>query len=257
LAVEKMKEVYQNVKGAFVVSDIGVAEIIKYVNNAFHALKITFANEIGNICKKLGIDSHKVMEIFCMDKKLNLSSAYLKPGFAYGGSCLPKDLKALKTILREFYLECPVLENIERSNEIQKKIVLEQILAFEKRRVGFLGLSFKAGTDDLRNSPIIDIIEQLLGKGLEVRIYDRHVHLSKLIGANRDYILSRIPLISQFITDKIEDIIEHSEVIVVVNKIPDLAQILDRIGPNQIVYDFVNVGLEKIATSPRYLGIAW
>lgn len=257
LAVEKMKEVYQNVKGTIVVSDIRVAEIIKYVNNAFHALKITFTNEIGNICKKLGIDSHKVMEIFCMDKKLNLSSAYLRPGFAYGGSCLPKDLKALKTIVRDLYLECPVIENIERSNEIQKNLVLKQILAFDRRRIGFLGLSFKAGTDDLRNSPIIDIIEQLIGKGFLIRIYDTHVHLSQLIGANRDYILSRIPLISQLITDKIEEIIDHSEVIVIVNKTSDLAEIIDKIGPHQIVYDLVNVGLEKIATSPRYLGIAW
>lgn len=257
LAVEMMKEIYQPVRAPFVVSEIGVAEMIKYVNNAFHALKVTFANEVGNTCKKLGIDSHQLMEVFCLDKKLNLSPYYLKPGFAYGGSCLPKDLKALKTIVRDLYLDCPVLENIERSNEIQKNLVLEQILAFEKREIGFLGLSFKAGTDDLRNSPIIDIIEQLIGKGFGVRIYDRNVHLSQLIGSNRDFIIRKIPLISQLITDNPNDILENAEVLVVVNKSPELADILRLVSDGQIVYDLVNIKSEVSEARQHYFGIAW
>lgn len=257
LAVEMMREVYRGITAPFVVAEVGVAEMIKYVNNAFHALKVTFANEVGNICKKLGIDSHKLMDVFCMDRKLNLSPYYLKPGFAYGGSCLPKDLKALKTIVRDLYLDCPVMDNIERSNDIQKKLVLKQILAFEKRRIGFLGLSFKAGTDDLRNSPIIDIIEQLIGKGFDVRIYDRNVHLSKLIGANRDYIVSRIPLISQLITGSPDEIIEHSELIVVVNKVEEFREILLDRQNRKVVYDLVNLNLDEIVGGHTYVGIAW
>ena len=165
-AIEALKLLYKDIDAPFIVTDINIAELIKYVSNAFYAIKIIFANEIGNICKKIGVDSHKLMEIFCMDTKLNISPYYLKPGFAYGGSCLPKDLRALKTIAHDHYIECPVLETIERSNEYQKKVVLEQIIQFGKEKIGFLGLSFKDGTDDLRNSPILDVIEILLGKGL-------------------------------------------------------------------------------------------
>jgi len=256
-AVDLMREVYQGITAPFMVAEVGVAEMIKYVNNAFHALKVTFANEVGNICKKLGIDSHSLMEVFCLDRKLNLSPYYLKPGFAYGGSCLPKDLKALKTIVRDLYLDCPVIENIERSNEIQKAMVLEQILAFEKRRIGFLGLSFKAGTDDLRNSPIIDIIEQLIGKGFDVRIYDRNVHLSQLIGANREYILKRIPIISQLITNDPDEILDHSEVLVVVNKTPGYERVVEAIGSEQIVYDLARIEPERRESRPGYHGVAW
>ena len=192
-SIEIMKKIYENINSPFITTDIKIAELIKYVNNAFHALKIIFANEIGNICRKQGINSHELMDIFCMDKKLNISSYYLKPGFSYGGSCLPKDLKALRTIAHDFYLESPVLENIEKSNELQKNIVYDQILNFSKEKVSFLGLSFKAGTDDLRNSPIIDIIERLLGKGFDVKIFDKNVHLSRLTGANKEYILKKIP----------------------------------------------------------------
>jgi GDP-mannose 6-dehydrogenase len=257
LATEKMKEVYRDIKAPFIVSDIGVAEMIKYVNNAFHALKITFANEIGNICKKLNIDSHKLMEVFCMDSKLNLSPYYLRPGFAYGGSCLPKDLKALKTIARDKYVDCPVIENIERSNDLQKQIVLEQILAFDKKEIGFLGLSFKAGTDDLRNSPIVDIIEQLIGKGFNVRIYDRNVHLSQLIGANKEYILRKIPYISQFITDSPQEIIEKSEVLVVVNKENDFKELINNAPDKKHIYDLVNLNYDKGRKKQRYIGISW
>ncbi|HPC02631.1 MAG TPA: UDP-glucose/GDP-mannose dehydrogenase family protein [Syntrophales bacterium] len=254
-ATDIMKEVYKEIHAPFITAEIRVAEMMKYVNNAFHALKITFANEIGNVCKKLDIDSHRLMEIFCLDRKLNLSPYYLKPGFAYGGSCLPKDLKALKTVARDLYIDCPVLENIERSNEIQKKMVLDRILAFDRRHVGFLGLSFKAGTDDLRNSPIVDIIEQLIGKGFKVRIFDRNVRLSQLIGANREYILQKIPYISQFITDDPAEIINHSDIIVVVNKEKEFKDILEKIDGGKQVFDLVNLDYERNVDT--YHGISW
>ena len=256
-AIDKLRSVYEGIQAPFVVTDVKVAEMIKYVNNAFHALKITFSNEIGNICKKLEVDSHQLMDTFCRDTKLNVSPAYLKPGFAYGGSCLPKDLKALKTIAHDSYLNCPVLENIERSNELQKKLVYEEILKLGKQKLGFLGLSFKAGTDDLRGSPIVDIIEKFLGKGFDVKIYDRHVHLSKLMGANKEYILRKIPYISRFISDNLKETIEHSDVIVIVNKEPEFNELLNDVSDNKIIYDLVRINNQKKDGDMNYIGIAW
>jgi GDP-mannose 6-dehydrogenase len=255
-AIKKMKEIYKGIKAPVIVTDIKIAEMIKYVNNAFHALKITFANEIGQISKISGIDSHKLMQVFCKDKKLNLSAKYLKPGFAYGGSCLPKDLRALKTIAHDNYIGCCLLDNIERSNELQKEFVLKRIINFQKRNIGFLGLSFKAGTDDLRESPIVDIIERLLGKGYNILIYDRNIRLSQLIGRNKEYILEKIPLISQFIVEKPEEMIQHSELIVVVNRDRDFQRVLKKISSSVIVYDLVNYNFEK-RKHCHYEGIAW
>lgn len=258
-AIEVMKKVYKAVDAPFIVTDVKIAELMKYVNNAFHATKIVFANEVGNICKKLNIDSQRLMEIFCQDKKLNISPYYLKPGFAYGGSCLPKDLKALKTIAHDYYLETPLLENIENSNENQKRIVLEQIMQFGLRKIGFLGLSFKAGTDDLRNSPILDIIERLLGKGYDIKIFDRNVHFSQLLGANKEYILKKIPFISNFVTDNHKDVIDHSEVIVIVNKDAEFQTILVDLNndDDKIIYDLVNMNLVNQSKLKNYIGIAW
>ena len=256
-AADILQQMYLGIEAPFIVTDIKIAEMIKYVNNAFHAHKIIFANEIGNICKKMGIDSHKLMDIFCMDTKLNISPFYLKPGFAYGGSCLPKDLKPLKTIAHDHYVECPVLESIQRSNEFQKKVVLEQILAFEKDKIGFLGLSFKGGTDDLRNSPILDIIEILLGKGLDIRIYDQNVRLSELIGANREYVLKKIPYVSKFIVETSGEIIAHADVIVIVNKEKEFEAILTDIPENKIIYDLVNIDVPHKQLRENYTGIAW
>ena len=159
------REIYKDIDAEFICTDIRVAEMMKYVNNTYHALKIVFGNEVGNICKELNIDSHKVMEIFCKDKQLNISPYYFKPGFAYGGSCLPKDMKALKTLAHDHYVEVPVIEAIGESNDLQKRRAVQLIMAQGKRKVGILGLSFKAGTDDLRCSPIVDVVESLLGKG--------------------------------------------------------------------------------------------
>lgn len=256
-AIEKTKEIYKNINAPQIVTSVEIAEMIKYVNNAFHAQKIIFANEIGNICKKLGIDSHELMKIFCMDKKLNISPYYLKPGFSFGGSCLPKDLKALRTIAHDHYIECPVLEAVERSNDNQKKLVFDHIIQFNKAKIGFLGLSFKGGTDDLRNSPIIDIIELLLGKGLDIRIYDKSVHFSKLLGANREYVLKKIPYVSKFIVGEPEDLIQHSEVLVVVNKEEEFKKILEVIPENVIVYDLINLDFKNRDKLKNYTGISW
>ena len=257
IAIQKMRTIYSKINSPFVVTDIRIAEMIKYVNNAFHALKITFANEIGNICKRLQIDSHELMNIFCLDTKLNISSAYLKPGFAYGGSCLPKDLKALKTIAHDFYLNCPLLDNISRSNDIQRELVYNEIMELDKQKLGFLGLSFKAGTDDLRNSPIIDIIERLLGRGFDIKIYDRNVHLSQLIGANKEYIQKKIPFISRFLTNNLDEILQHSEVVVIVNKEHEFAEVLNSKGQGKVIYDLVNIAPEIRDKNKDYIGIAW
>ena len=255
-AIDKLGKIYSEIDAPFMVTDVAVAEMIKFVNNAFHALKITFANEIGNICKKLGINSHQLMKIFCMDKKLNLSDYYLKPGFAYGGSCLPKDLKALTTVAHDHYLDCPVLNNIEKSNKNQQNIVFKKIIESNKQKIGFLGISFKSGTDDLRESPIIGIIEKLIGKGYHTIIYDENVHISKLFGANREYILKKIPFISKFITNDTEEFINKSEVIVIVNNDSAFSSILENIPPQVAIYDLVNYPFSKF-NNACYEGLCW
>ena len=239
-AITIMKELYEDIAAPVVVTDVSVAEMIKYVSNAFHALKVVFANEVGNICSHIGVDSHKLMRLFCMDTKLNLSSYYLRPGFSYGGSCLPKDLKALTTIAHDMYVKCPVLENVHISNEMQKDLVLQHIISFGKPRVGFLGLSFKAGTDDLRSSPIVDVLEKLIGKGFDVMIYDKNVHLSQLVGTNKEFILQRIPLISRFIKARPQEVIEQSDVIVVVNDDVEFHPLISSLDDDKILYDLVN-----------------
>jgi GDP-mannose 6-dehydrogenase len=255
-ATETMREVYCSIEAPFITVEPRVAELMKYVCNSFHALKITFANEVGNVCKKLGIDSHQLMEVFCQDTKLNISKAYLKPGFAYGGSCLPKDLKALRTIAHDHYLQTPVLEAIENSNELQKDLVFNRILDFGLQNVGFVGLAFKAGTDDLRDSPIVDVIERLLGKGFNIRIFDPHVHVAQLTGANRDYILKRIPLISRFITDDFGATVQNSDLLVIVNKGPEIERGLATYSSSKAIYDLAGLRPAGVLNG-RYTGIAW
>ena len=255
-ATTTMQAVYAGINAPFITAEPRVAELMKYVCNSFHALKITFANEVGNICKKLEIDSHQLMEVFCQDTKLNLSKAYLKPGFAYGGSCLPKDLKALRTIAHDHYLLTPVLGSIEESNELQKDLVFKKILGYGLQKVGFIGLAFKAGTDDLRDSPIVDVIERLLGKGISIQIFDPHVHVSQLTGANRDYILKRIPFISRFITDDLVATIQGAELLVIVNKSPGLEEALAAHTAGKPVYDIAGLRPPGL-TGENYTGIAW
>jgi len=255
--IASLKTVYGHLDAPVVQVDAKIAELIKYVNNSFHALKICFANEIGSICKVLEIDSQKVMETFCLDTKLNISPSYLKPGFAYGGSCLPKDLKALCAIAHDHYIKCPVLESIESSNETHKARVLEQIVDFGKQKVGFLGLSFKEGTDDLRSSPIVDILENLLGKGFDIKIFDESVSLAKLVGGNRDYIMQRIPFISRFLADDISEVISQSDVIVIVNKEDGFREALGKIAKDKAILDLVNMDFRGRKTLRNYHGVSW
>lgn len=254
-AEQVFREMYKDINGEFVCTDIKVAEMMKYVNNTFHALKIVFGNEVGRICKGLDIDSHKVMEIFCKDKQLNISPYYFKPGFAYGGSCLPKDMKALKTLAHDLYVDVPVIEGIFQSNENQKRAAVEAIVAKGKRKVGVLGLSFKAGTDDLRCSPIVDVVEQLLGKGFEMRIYDRNVKISELTGTNLDFIMAKIPHLQHFVTDDLDAVCRESDVLVVTNKEKEFADVLTRY-PGKIIIDLVRQWKE-VDYDGVYEGIAW
>lgn len=249
------REMYKDINAEFICTDIKVAEMMKYVNNTYHALKIVFGNEVGNICKSLDIDSHKVMEIFCKDKQLNISPYYFKPGFAYGGSCLPKDMKALKTLAHDNYIEVPVIESIFQSNENQKKRAVQIIMNQGQRKVGVLGLSFKAGTDDLRCSPIVDVVESLLGKGFDIRIYDKNVKVSELTGTNKDFIMAKIPHLQHFVTADLDEVCRESDVLVVTNKEKEFAEVLSKY-PGKIVIDLVRQWKE-VDYDGKYEGISW
>ena len=249
------REIYRGIEAEFICTDIRVAEMMKYVNNTYHALKIVFGNEVGNICKELNIDSHKVMEIFCKDKQLNISPYYFKPGFAYGGSCLPKDMKALKTLAHDHYVEVPVIEAIGESNELQKRRAVQLIMAQGKRKIGILGLSFKAGTDDLRCSPIVDVVESLLGKGFEIRIYDKNVKVSELTGTNKDFIMAKIPHLQHFVSDDVDAVCRESDVLVVTNKEREFAELL-ACYPGKVVVDLVRQWKE-VDYAGRYEGLSW
>lgn len=254
-AEEIFRELYQDISGEFISTDIEVAEIMKYVNNTYHALKIVFANEIGNICKELGIDSHKVMDIFCKDRQLNISPYYFKPGFAYGGSCLPKDSKALCTLAHDLYLEVPVLNAINPSNELQKKNALDIIESKGMRKIGILGLSFKAGTDDLRYSPIVDVAEVLYGKGYELRIYDKNVSLSLLSGINSDFIAAKLQRLYETVTDDLDAVCRESDVLVVTNREKEFEDIPEKY-PRKIIVDLVRQFTE-LDYEGKYEGISW
>jgi len=250
-------DLYVGVDAPLRIVPLRVAEMVKYANNAFHALKVTFANEIGNICKRQGIDSHQVMDIFCMDEKLNLSSYYLKPGFAFGGSCLPKDLRALLYHAHHLDLSLPVLEAILPSNELQVKRGFELIKQTGHKKVGVLGFSFKAGTDDLRESPLVELIETLVGKGYQIKVYDKNVSLARLHGANRAYIEREIPHIATLMCNSMEEVLAESEVIVIGNKAPEFRQVVQQVRQDQVVIDLVRILKEIDHQDARYEGICW
>jgi GDP-mannose 6-dehydrogenase len=231
--------------------------MLKYVSNTFHALKITFANEIGNFCKKVGVDSHEVMRIMCMDNKLNISPAYLKPGYAFGGSCLPKDVRALLHRARQEDLDLPVLQAIPRSNELQARLGVEAVLRTGKKRVGILGLSFKAGTDDLRESPLVYLTETLLGKGCDIKLYDQNVSLARLTGANKQYIEKVIPHISSLLSSSLDEVLDHAEVLVIGNRLPEVSHALNNTNGHHVIIDLVRMGDNQIENSQNYYGISW
>ncbi|MDR3572000.1 MAG: UDP-glucose/GDP-mannose dehydrogenase family protein [Candidatus Pacebacteria bacterium] len=252
----EMESLYSSIKAPLIRTSIEVAEMIKYSDNVWHALKVAFANEIGIICKSLRVDSHEVMDIFCQDLKLNLSGYYLKPGFSFGGSCLPKDVRALVHKARSLDLDLPLLGSIIPSNEKQTTRGFEMILQLGKRPVSILGMSFKAGTDDLRESPILEIIERLIGKGFDVRIFDRNVNLSKLVGANRDYLLRMIPHVSSLLVESLDDALSYGEIIVIGNGDPEFRSIAPRIRPDQFVIDLVRIQ-DHSRLDGQYDGISW
>lgn len=250
-----VRELYAGIDAPVIATSVKTAEMVKYVCNCFHALKVSFANEVGNICKALGVDSHEVMDIFCQDTKLNLSPYYLKPGFAFGGSCLPKDLRAINYKAKQVDVEVPVLSAILPSNKQQIERAVDMVLATGKKRVGIFGFSFKAGTDDLRESPMVTLIETLIGKGLQLSIYDRDVSLARLFGANKEYIERQIPHIAQLMSTSIEEVLEFAEVLVVGNKAEEFNQIEQMQKEGQVVIDLVR--LFRKTSDDGYQGICW
>jgi GDP-mannose 6-dehydrogenase len=247
-------ELYEGIKSPVERVDIEIAELIKYVNNTFHALKVSFGNEIGNICKKIGVDSHILMDLFIRDTHLNISGAYLKPGFAYGGSCLPKDLKALRTLSHDLYLKTPVIDSIEVSNEIHIANVLKLILEKGVKSIGILGLSFKEGTDDLRNSPMVELVETLLGKGYKISIFDLNLNISTLLGANRAFIESHIPHLDALICNNLDDVVSKSDLLIINQKIGEFAKLPEKYPLKQFV-DLVRI--DKGLRLNNYEGICW
>ncbi|MFA9432458.1 nucleotide sugar dehydrogenase [Egicoccus sp. AB-alg2] len=247
---------YERVDGEPLVTAIEVAETIKYGCNAWHALKVVFANELGSICKQQGVDSHDVMDILCSDTRLNISSAYLTPGFAFGGSCLPKDLRALVQHARSLDVEAPLLGAILDSNQRHADRAFELVRQAGGRRIGVLGLSFKAGTDDLRESPTVALVERLIGKGYQVRIFDRNVSLSRLQGANRAYIEQEIPHIGALMVTDPAELLEESDVLVVGNAASEFREIIAKAGPEHRIVDLVRVaGVDGVGD--HYAGICW
>jgi GDP-mannose 6-dehydrogenase len=236
---------------------IRVAEMLKYSCNCYHGLKVAFANEIGNVCKALGVDSHEVMRLFCQDTKLNVSAAYLKPGFAFGGSCLPKDLRAVVYRARQADVDTPVLSATLVSNRRQIERAFEFVLATGKRRVGILGLAFKAGTDDLRESPMVALSELLLGKGLELRVVDHEVQSARVIGANKEFVEREIPHIWELMAPSAEDVAEWAEVLVVGSTARAFKDIGSSLRPGQVIIDLARAFPGSPAPGVEYVGIAW
>lgn len=253
---DALSALYVNLNAPLIRTDLETAEMIKYMDNSWHALKIGFANEIGVLCKSFSVDAHKAMEIFLQDTKLNISPAYLLPGFAFGGSCLPKDLRALGYAAKSHDLELPILNSILPSNELQVARGLKLIMEKGKKRIGILGFSFKPGTDDLRESPMIEIIERLTGKGYDVRIYDRNVQIASLVGANRDFILNRIPHISRLMVEDMDAVLKHAETIVIGHKETEFEKVPQLLRQGQSLVDFVRIS-KNGNKNGAYDGICW
>ncbi len=256
-SADQVAAMYEGLPGEVFRVPIAVAEMTKYADNSFHGMKIAFANELGAICHALGVDSHKVMDVFLADRKLNVSPAYLRPGFAFGGSCLPKDLRGLVYAARRADVSVPLLSHVLPSNEEQLKRAFELVTASGRRRIGLFGLSFKPGTDDLRESPLVELAERLLGKGYDLRIYDANVALSRLVGANRDYIEGRLPHLGDLLSNSVDDVLAHAEVCVVGCKDPAVLAALDAAG-DRIVVDLVRLpDAEARRATDGYVGLGW
>jgi len=253
-----LRELYGQTHGRLFDTSIGVAEMVKYLSNAFHAVKVTFANEVGTLCKHLNVDAQAVTEIFTSDTRLNISRAYLSPGFAFGGSCLPKDVRALTYKAKELDLKLPMLESLLPSNSEQVERAVEAVMRTKKRKIAQLGLSFKAGTDDLRESPQVQLVKRLLGEGYEVKVWDKDVSLGRLAGSNRQYIEEVIPHIGTLLSDNLEDVLKWGEVVIIGNKSAGKDELAGYLRRDQMVIDLVN--LDKALRPdgiPFYEGICW
>jgi GDP-mannose 6-dehydrogenase len=251
-----VRDLYHGIESPVVATGFRTAEMLKYVNNTFHAIKVVFANEIGNICKSMGIDSHEVMDLFCRDTKLNISPVYLRPGFAFGGSCLPKDLRAITELARNLNLSTPLLSSILDSNANQVEAALKLIDRTHKNRIGVLGLTFKAGTDDIRESPIVKVVETLVGRGMQVRVHDENIDIARMVGTNREYLETYIPYLSAIFRPTVREVVEDSDVIVVATGAQSHRLVIDLLRPEQILIDLVRIVPDGDA-SGRYVGICW
>lgn len=254
-AGELLMQLYAKMSAPLIRTEVETAEMVKYADNTWHAVKVAFANEIGNLCKAEGIDGHKVMEIFCQDTKLNLSPYYMKPGFAFGGSCLPKDVRALMYKGKSLDMDLPLINAILPSNQRQIEKGIKMIVEKGNKRVGILGFSFKAGTDDLRESPLVEVIEYLIGKGYELKLYDKNVNLAALTGANQDYILNHIPHISKLMASSLDEVLKFAQTIVIGNGAAEFRNVPDEIKPEQVVVDLVRI-VPKLS-GEQYDGICW
>jgi GDP-mannose 6-dehydrogenase len=248
--------IYEKLDSPVIRTSIEVAEMIKYIDNVWHALKVGFGNEMGNICKSLEVDSHEVMDIFCSDTKLNISPYYLKPGFAFGGSCLPKDVRALTYKGKSLDIDLPILNAILPSNDSHIRNGLRMVMEAGSKNIGFLGFSFKAGTDDLRESPVVEMIERLLGKGYEIKLYDKNVNLAALIGANKDFILNKIPHIAKLMVKTMDEVLEHAHTIVIGNNSFEFKDLMDKVREDQKVIDLVRA-VDGRNSNGLYNGLCW
>ena len=256
-SADALRRLYDGVGGELLVTAIRTAEMLKYVNNAFHALKVAFANEVGRVCKREGIDSHEVMGLFCRDTRLNLGPNYLQPGFAFGGSCLPKDLRALNQRARRHDLDLPVITSILRSNDQHVDEAIRLVERLRRKHLGFLGLSFKAETDDLRESPILRVIGTLVGKGHSVLLHDPNVDMERVLGANRRFVEEEVPYLPERLRASVEEVVAGSEVIVVANRAPAYASVGSMLEPGQVVVDLAHAIDRRTVLRGEYHGLAW
>ena len=252
---DQLAEIYAELPAPIIRRPVEVAEMVKYTCNVWHATKVTFANEIGNIAKGLGVDGRQVMDVICQDHKLNLSSYYLRPGYAFGGSCLPKDVRALDFRANQVNAEHPMISSLMRSNEVHVKRAFELVASFGERRVGMLGLSFKAKTDDLRESPLVELAEMLIGKGYELSIFDENVQYARVHGANREYINSKIPHISSLLKPSVDEVIERSDIVVVGLRDKKFEHVLNGGRDGRKVVDLV--GYMPHTSTEEMQGICW
>ncbi|OJY39705.1 nucleotide sugar dehydrogenase [Pseudonocardia sp. 73-21] len=254
---DAVASLYEDLPGEVFRVEVRVAEMTKYVDNAFHALKIGFANEIGAICQAYGLDSHRVMDVFLADRKLNISPAYLRPGFAFGGSCLPKDVRGLVHAARRADVDAPILSHVLPSNQAHLRRAFDAVVASGRRKIGLFGLSFKPGTDDLRESPLVELAELLVGKGYDLRIYDANVSISRLMGANREYMEQRLPHLGDLLADSAEAVLRHAEICIVGCKDEAVLALLDDPG-DRVVVDLVRLpDAERRRLHEGYVGLGW